>query len=479
MQFVKSFTRPFLGALCCAAALLTADPADARRVALVIGNADYKVGPLRNPVADAGAVAEAFERKLGFDRVILKRNLDANAFRAALNELSLATSGADLGVIYFAGHGLEVNGKNFLIPIDATLSRAGALDLEAISLDTVLGQLEGVSRLKLVILDACRNNPFALPGAKRTVSRGLARIEPEDNTLVVYAAKDGTTADDGVGRRHSPFTGALLKHIATPNVEIRLLFGRVGDDVAAATNRAQQPHIYGTLGGREYYLKRETKTPAPQAVASAPSPVPAPSEVERAWALIKDSASIGVIEAFRRQYGAANALYDRLAAERIAELKAAEERKTAAAVPLPLPELTRLLKADLQRVGCAPGAIDGTWSDGAAAALERFARHAKMSLQTGTPTLAALDAVRGQRGRICPLECGPNAVERNGACVAKPAPGREPTKPKAAKAAPPPQPAQPPKADSSKPSLCWGTIQQGTSGVLVDCSHPSAMRPAF
>jgi uncharacterized caspase-like protein len=107
-------------------------------------------------------------------------------------------------VVYFAGHGTEVGGRNFLIPVDATLGRPGALDLEAIPLDTVLGQLDGVRKLRLVILDACRNNLFTLPGAKRSVSRGLARIEPEDNTPVVYAAKDGTTADNAVKRHIGP-----------------------------------------------------------------------------------------------------------------------------------------------------------------------------------------------------------------------------------------------------------------------------------
>src|SRR5262245_7364252 len=236
-----------LAAACFAFAGLCAQPAEARRVALVIGNAEYKLGPLANPANDAAAVAEAFEKQLKFDKVLLKRNLSFIDFRAALAELSRESAGADLGVVYFAGHGIEVAGRNFLIPVDAALARAGALDLEAISLDTVLSQLDGVRKLKLVILDACRNNPFALPGARRTVGRGLARVEPEDNTLVVYAAKDGTTADDGVGRQNSPFTTALLKHVGSPNVEVRLMFGRVRDDVLAATNAAQTPHVYGTL----------------------------------------------------------------------------------------------------------------------------------------------------------------------------------------------------------------------------------------
>jgi hypothetical protein len=231
---------------------------EAKRVALVIGNADYKVGPLQNPVNDATAVAAVFEKQLKFDKVILKKNLGTEAFRATLLELSRAVSGAEIGVVYFAGHGTEVGGKNFLIPVDAALAKASDLNLQAVLLDTVIEQLAGATKLKLVILDACRNNAFPLAGGKRSVSRGLSRIEPEENTLVAYAAKDGTTADDGVGRRHSPFTEALLKHVATPGLEVQLLFRRVRDDVIKATRNTPQPqlpHVYASLGAQELYLR--------------------------------------------------------------------------------------------------------------------------------------------------------------------------------------------------------------------------------
>ena len=142
----------------------------------------------------------------------------------------------------------------------------------------MLAQLDGVRKLKLVILDACRNNPFAPAGAKRSVSRGLAPMEPEDNTLIAYAAKDGTTADDGVGRRHSLFTEALLKHIATPGLEVNLLFRRVRDDVIKATShdaQPQQPHVYASLGGQELYL-----LPSAAAAPSLAPAAPAPSRAE-------------------------------------------------------------------------------------------------------------------------------------------------------------------------------------------------------
>jgi formylglycine-generating enzyme required for sulfatase activity len=307
---MRTARRLLVAAFCALAGLV---PAEARRVALVIGNADYKAGPLTNPVRDAEAVAAAFEKQLGFDKVILRKNLAFDGFRAALQELAREAAGAELGVVYFAGHGLEVNGRNYLIPVDARLAQPGDLGLEAIALDLVLEQLAGARRLKLVILDACRDNPF--PAARRG-GRGLKAVEPEDNTLVVYAAKGGTTADDGGGRGHSPFTAALLKHIATPGLEINFVFRRVRDDVVAATKSVQTPHTYGTLGGAELYLKPLALVP-PVGLPLAPKP----DAAAQAWAAARDSTSIAVLEAFRAQYGAANAFYDRLAAARIEELR--------------------------------------------------------------------------------------------------------------------------------------------------------------
>jgi Caspase domain len=318
-------------AACCAIAALSAGPASAeKRVALVIGNADYKIGPLANPVNDATAVAEAFEKTLGFDKVILRKNLTFEGFRVALMDLAREVAGAELGVVYFAGHGTEVAGKNFLIPVDARLAKSGDLSLEAIALDSVLEQLAGASRLKLVILDACRNNLFPVAGAKRAVSRGLSRIEPEDNTLVVYAAKDGTTADDGMGQQHSPFTQALLKHIATPGLEVNFVFRRVRDDVVAATNPVQTPHVYGTLGGRELYLKPGAAGDA-RPVAATPAPL---TQADRMWAVVKDTTDIPALEAFRRHYGKENPVYDRLAQARIEQLK---KQQVSAVTPPPPP----------------------------------------------------------------------------------------------------------------------------------------------
>jgi uncharacterized caspase-like protein len=229
-----------------------------RRVALVIGNANYSVSPLKNPVNDAEALAKVLLTELKFEKVMLRTDVTFEGFRTALREFSRESMGAGLGLIYFAGHGTEVGGKNFLIPIDASLAKVTDLDVEAIPLEIVVSQLSGVGKLKLVILDACRNNVFSLAGAggRRPRGRGLSSFDSTDeNTLVWYAAKDGTTADDGTGK-HSPFTEALLKHIVTPGLDLYYLLGEVRDDVMSSTGRVQQPHYYGSLGRAKIVLRQ-------------------------------------------------------------------------------------------------------------------------------------------------------------------------------------------------------------------------------
>jgi uncharacterized caspase-like protein len=229
-----------------------------RRVALVIGNANYSVSPLKNPVNDAEALANVLLTELKFEKVMLRTDVTFEGFRTALREFSRESMGAGLGLIYFAGHGTEVGGKNFLIPIDASLAKVTDLDVEAIPLEIVVSQLSGVGKLKLVILDACRNNVFSLAGAggRRPRGRGLSSFDSTDeNTLVWYAAKDGTTADDGTGK-HSPFTEALLKHIVTPGLDLYYLLGEVRDDVMSSTGRVQQPHYYGSLGRAKIVLRQ-------------------------------------------------------------------------------------------------------------------------------------------------------------------------------------------------------------------------------
>jgi uncharacterized caspase-like protein len=172
----------------------------------------------------------------------------------ALREFGHVAEGADWALIYYAGHGIEMAGVNYLIPTDARLETDRDVSFETVPLSHVMSAVEGARKLRLVLLDACRDNPFAnqmrRTVASRSIGRGLAAVEPQTGSLVVYAAKDGETALDGNGS-NSPFVMALVKELAVPGVEIRKLFDLVRDDVLEATNNQQQPFTYGSVPGRQ------------------------------------------------------------------------------------------------------------------------------------------------------------------------------------------------------------------------------------
>lgn len=227
-----------------------------RRIALVIGNSAYEnVAALPNPVRDADLVAEVL-RRTGFETVTLLTDLRKDALVSALRDFAALAETADWAVVYYAGHGMEVGGINYLIPTDARIAADRDIGFEAVPLEQVLNAAERARKLRLVVLDACRDNPFAnqmkrtLTVASRSVSRGLAAVEPEAGTLVVYAAKDGETALDGDGT-NSPFASALVKNLPTPGLEVRRLFDFVRDDVMEATGRRQKPFSYGSISGRQ------------------------------------------------------------------------------------------------------------------------------------------------------------------------------------------------------------------------------------
>jgi tetratricopeptide (TPR) repeat protein len=243
-----------------------------RRVALVIGNAHYRnVGALRNPQRDAEAVAASL-RAVGFDSVAVASDATRDKLADALRAFAHEAERADWAMIYYSGHGMEVNGVNYLIPVDARFTNDRDAQVQALALDSVMRSAEGAKKLKLIVLDACRDNPFApqirktaasdapLPVstgsgavATRAVGRGLGAIKVSGATLVVYAAKHGQTALDGEGG-NSPFAVALVQRLATPNVEINKLFRLVRDDVMEATAGRQEPYTYGSLPGREDFF---------------------------------------------------------------------------------------------------------------------------------------------------------------------------------------------------------------------------------
>ena len=271
--------------------------ADGKRVALVVGNSAYRNVPeLPNPANDAGAVAAALNR-LGFS-VTLIANASFEEMRRGLIALGREAAAADMAVMYFAGHGMEISGENWLIPIDAELKKDIDAENEAISLRSVMLQVSNTTSLGLVVLDACRNNPFAAKmhralALRAATAGGLGRIEPVGNVLVAYAARDGTTALDGDGR-NSPFTTALLHNIETPGIEVTFMFRNVRDDVMEATRNEQQPFVYGSLSRRAIYLagdppsadqastKQANASPAVAGAPSTTAPAPPPSAIDPA-----------------------------------------------------------------------------------------------------------------------------------------------------------------------------------------------------
>ncbi|MGT2440395.1 caspase family protein [Bradyrhizobium betae] len=234
----------------------TSVTASDRRIALVIGNSRYRsVAELPNPVRDANLIAQAF-RSVGFSEVRIESNLSRDELNRVLLEFSRKAAEADWAVVYYSGHGIEVGGVDYLIPVDARLQTDRDVDFETVPLALAISAADSARRLRMVIMDACRSNPF-LSQMKRTVAtrslgRGLAAIEPEPGSLVIFSAKHGETALDGEGA-NSPFAIALAKRLSTPGLEVRRLFDMVRDDVVATTNRRQQPFSYGSLSGSEDY----------------------------------------------------------------------------------------------------------------------------------------------------------------------------------------------------------------------------------
>src|ERR1700704_1341683 len=309
-----------------AALLLVCQPASAeKRVALVLGNSNYKnAAVLPNPVNDAAAVAATL-KGAGFDIVDSRLDLLAADMRRALRDFADQARDSDLAVVYYAGHGIEIDGTNYLIPTDATLQRDTDVYDEAFSLDRILLTTEPARQLRLRLVDARPQNPFAetmkRTGSSRAVSRGLARIEPTStNTLVAFAAKAGLTALDG-NSKNSPYATALVRHIATPGLDVRRAFGYIRDDVLQATGNRQEPYVYGSLGGADIAL-------VPVApVAPALPTANAQSDIRRDFELALQVGKQSAMTAFLAKYP--KGFYASLAKLQLDKI-AAEEARVAA-----------------------------------------------------------------------------------------------------------------------------------------------------
>jgi uncharacterized caspase-like protein len=314
---MRYFTR-LLTVASCAMAVFSAGPARAeKRVALVIGNSAYQHTPrLSNPKSDAADMTAALS-KHGF-QVIEGLDLDKRAFDRKVLEFRDALKGSDAGVFFYAGHGMQVSGQNYLLPIDAKAEDADTLDSEMVRVDFVHRIMERQTRTNILFLDACRDNPLARNLARSMgtrsseVGRGLARIESGVGTLISFSTQPSNVALDGKGR-NSPYTGALVKHLAAPK-DLNAVLIDVRKDVMKETQDKQVPWENSALTGQFYFN--------PSAAAPAPSPAQARlSEAAEAWSITKDTQSIPALEAFIRRFG--DTYYGDLAKMRLADLRQA------------------------------------------------------------------------------------------------------------------------------------------------------------
>ena len=244
-----------------------------QRVALVVGNSDYRsVGRLANPGNDAKLVARTLKAS-GFTLIggDAQLDLDKPRFDAAVEQFGRAIAGAEAVLFYYSGHGLQVNGTNYLVPVDANPTRAQDLDFQMVSADLVLRQMSGSgTKLNIIVLDACRNNPFDEAGL-RGMGGGLAEMKAPEGTLISYATQPGAVARDGAGQ-DSPFTLALVDAIRQPGLDIFRLFNRVGLEVKKTTNGQQQPWLSASPIEGEFSF---VAAPPPVVPAPAPAPVAA------------------------------------------------------------------------------------------------------------------------------------------------------------------------------------------------------------
>jgi uncharacterized caspase-like protein len=301
------------------------------RVALIFGNSAYQNAPkLSNPTKDATAIAQMF-RDAGFDKVDLQLDLGTLDFKRAVRRFESSADKADIAVIYFAGHGIEIGGTNYLVPVDAKLASDRDAEDEAVSLERLVASAEGAQRLRLIILDACRDNPFVATmrrerkATNRAISAGLGSVEPTStDTLIAYAAKAGSTAEDGEGE-HSPFATAILKNLPIPGLDVRLAFGRVRDDVMKATGKRQEPFVYGSLGGGNVALVATPAKPTPQEASG--------DDVRKDFELVRSIASKRAWEVFLGTHP--TGFYADLARAQIEVLSKQEGDSRVAALPQP------------------------------------------------------------------------------------------------------------------------------------------------
>ena len=292
------------------------------RVALVIGNAAYRYSArLENPRNDATDMSIVLRRK-GF-RVVEGFDLAKAAFDAKIREFSEALRGAEVGLLFYAGHGIQVSGQNYLVPIDAKLTTAAALDMEMVRLDLLHRTMEREARTSILFFDACRDNPLARTLARSMgsqspeVGQGLAAIESGAGTLISFSTQPGNVALDGKGR-NSPYSGALIRQLSTSTEDLNWILIAVRNDVMRQTEQRQVPWEHSALTRRFYF------GPGGQPAAFSRVAQLRASEAQTLWSAIKDTSSLALVDAFAARYS--ETVFAELARARALQLRGGTAR---------------------------------------------------------------------------------------------------------------------------------------------------------
>jgi hypothetical protein len=345
-----------VGFLAAPAPALAQTEGDGRRIALVVGNAAYKEQPLRNATNDARLIGRTL-RGLGFEVEVLE-NTPKKAMETAILKFGERSRNASASLFYYAGHGLQVRGRNYLVPVDAAIQNEATVRVESVDVDLVLEQLgDARAAANIVILDACRNNPFER--RMRGGTRGLAAVDAAVGTMIAYATAPGSTAADGDGD-NGLYTAELARVLALPGLPAEEVFKRVRVSVMRQSNGAQTPWESSSLTGDLVFNRGGAAAPAPQAAATPASPAPAarpkpapapvasvppsPPPPARAsadrdalfWESIKSSTDPGAFEDYMAQFP--RGTFASLARRRIDELRTAPPPEKTREVAQPCPD---------------------------------------------------------------------------------------------------------------------------------------------
>jgi peptidoglycan hydrolase-like protein with peptidoglycan-binding domain len=410
-------------------AFVRADPAFAeRRVALVIGNSDYQYAPaLPNPQRDAQAMAAMFQ-KAGFDVVSAQTDAGVSQFKRAIAQFEDEAGRSDIAVVYYSGYGIAIQGVNYLAPVDAKLAGDRDAVTAAVTLDSLAKAVDGAKRLRLVILDASRGDPFATAietAAPHVTGGGLAEPEPKPGALIAYAAIAGSPAEEG-GADHSTYTSALLRNLFTPGLDIRLAFGRILVDVLKKTSKRQSPQVYGSLGGGN--------------IALVPAPADRPSidlEGEKTdYGVVQQIGLARAYEVFLVQHP--TGFYSTAARQQL-RIVEAQPPKPASATPGPvatleqpppdtappgkLPEMNspgqiEAAQQELTRLGCYSGAADGSLDAATRAAIQLYqsarGQNPANDMEITDDFIADL---KQQSAGVCPIACPAGKIAEGRQCV--------------------------------------------------------------